>query len=92
MTDLKIKSSISVMQAGLQLFSTFNLSALPPHGLRKTASLIADKSKRTSTLDEVKKHPFYAGIPWDSLRDTAAPFIPALDSEIDTGYFVCSLL
>jgi cell cycle protein kinase DBF2 len=50
-------------------------------------SLINDKSRRMSTLDEVKKHPFYAGIQWDTLRDTAAPFIPALDSEVDTGYF-----
>ena len=40
-----------------------------------------------STLDDVKQHPFYAGVPWNILRDTPAPFIPALDSEVDTGYF-----
>lgn len=40
-----------------------------------------------STLDEIKQHPFYAGIRWDTIRDTPAPFIPALDSEVDTGYF-----
>lgn len=50
-------------------------------------SLINDKSRRTSTLDEVKQHPFYAGVQWKVLRDTPAPFIPALDSEVDTGYF-----
>jgi len=40
-----------------------------------------------SNLEEVKLHPFYAGIPWDTLRQFPAPFIPALDSELDTGYF-----
>lgn len=40
-----------------------------------------------STLDDVKQHPFYAGIPWDTLRDNPSPFVPALDSEVDTGYF-----
>lgn len=49
--------------------------------------MIADKSRRSSTLEEVKRHPFYAGIAWDNLRGTPAPFIPALDSEVDTGYF-----
>lgn len=40
-----------------------------------------------STLEEVKQHPFYAGVPWDSLRESPAPFVPALDSETDAGYF-----
>lgn len=65
----------------------FNLSDA---GWSAIVHLIADKTRRTSTLDEVKQHPFYAGIAWDTLRDTPAPFIPALDSEIDTGYFVSS--
>ena len=36
-----------------------------------------------STLDEVKSHPFFAGVNWSSLREGAAPFIPALDSEVE---------
>ena len=36
-----------------------------------------------STLDEVKCHPFFEGVNWSSLRDGAAPFIPALDSEVE---------
>lgn len=55
--------------------------------VRHHSSLIADKAHRSSTLDDVKRHPFYAGIAWDSLRDTPAPFVPALDSEVDAGYF-----
>lgn len=26
-------------------------------------------------------------MPWDDLRDRNAPFVPSLDSEIDTGYY-----
>lgn len=32
-------------------------------------------------------HPFFKGIKWDDLRGVRAPFVPALDSEIDTGYY-----
>ena len=38
-------------------------------------------------MSQVKAHPFFAGVPWDSLRERDAPFVPALDSEIDTGYY-----
>lgn len=40
-----------------------------------------------SSLDQVKQHPFFRGIDWDHLRERKAPFIPALDSEVDAGYF-----
>lgn len=32
-------------------------------------------------------HPFFEGVKWEDLRSTRAPFVPALDSEIDTGYY-----
>lgn len=32
-------------------------------------------------------HPFFAGVKWEDLRAVRAPFVPALDSEIDTGYY-----
>jgi cell cycle protein kinase DBF2 len=32
-------------------------------------------------------HPFFDGVKWEVLRSTRAPFVPALDSEIDTGYY-----
>jgi len=38
-------------------------------------------------MSQVKLHPFFTGVPWDSLRERDAPFVPALDSEIDTGYY-----
>ncbi|TFY66708.1 hypothetical protein EVG20_g4383 [Dentipellis fragilis] len=49
--------------------------------------LIAHASVRYSTLDQVQAHPFFKRVQWDDLRSTPAPFVPALDSEIDTGYY-----
>jgi cell cycle protein kinase DBF2 len=35
----------------------------------------------------VRVHPFFKGAPWDNLRTAPAPFVPALDSDEDTGYY-----
>lgn len=42
---------------------------------------------RYSTLAQVTEHPFFKFIDWDDLRSVRAPFVPSLDSEIDTGYY-----
>ncbi|KAI0042090.1 AGC/NDR protein kinase [Auriscalpium vulgare] len=49
--------------------------------------LIAHASVRYSTLDQISAHPFFKGVAWDELRSVPAPFVPALDSEVDTGYY-----
>ncbi|KAJ8591338.1 kinase-like protein [Rhizopogon salebrosus TDB-379] len=49
--------------------------------------LISHSSVRYSTLSQVTSHPFFNGVKWEDLRSTRAPFVPALDSEIDTGYY-----
>ena len=49
--------------------------------------LISHSSVRFSTLAQVMNHPFFDGVKWEDLRSTRAPFVPALDSEIDTGYY-----
>ncbi|KAF8439454.1 AGC/NDR protein kinase [Boletus edulis BED1] len=49
--------------------------------------LISHSSVRYSTLPQVMSHPFFDGVKWEDLRSTRAPFVPALDSEIDTGYY-----
>lgn len=38
-------------------------------------------------MTQVSGHPFFEGVKWEDLRATRAPFVPALDSEIDTGYY-----
>ncbi|CCM06481.1 uncharacterized protein FIBRA_08750 [Fibroporia radiculosa] len=49
--------------------------------------LIAHASVRYATLSQVSDHPFFHGVKWDNLRGVKAPFVPALDSELDTGYY-----
>ena len=54
--------------------------------------LITTKEKRLSTLDAVKAHPFFRDVNWAGLRDSRAPFIPALDSEIESVVPIASFL
>jgi cell cycle protein kinase DBF2 len=49
--------------------------------------LVAHASVRYTSLSQVAAHPFFARIKWKDLRSVKAPFVPALDSEIDTGYY-----
>ncbi|KAL5495764.1 DBF2 [Sanghuangporus weigelae] len=49
--------------------------------------LIAHASVRYSSLAHVQHHPFFKCVHWEDLRAQKAPFVPALDSEIDTGYY-----
>ncbi|GAA6011222.1 hypothetical protein JCM11491_006763 [Sporobolomyces phaffii] len=62
----------------------FNLS---DQGWYAITCLITSRDKRISTIEGIKQHPFFEGVDWDGLRDRKAPFVPALDSEIDAGYF-----
>ncbi|KAH9982055.1 kinase-like protein [Lactifluus volemus] len=62
----------------------FNLTDLAWDAITR---LIAHASVRYSTLDAVRVHPFFKGVPWDNLRAAPAPFVPALDSDEDTGYY-----
>lgn len=38
-------------------------------------------------IDEIKKHPFFRGVNWDTLRSQPAPFCPKLTSATDTSHF-----
>lgn len=39
------------------------------------------------SADEIKNHPFFRGVEFDTLRRIRAPFEPRLSSNIDTTYF-----
>lgn len=39
------------------------------------------------SADEIKNHPFFRGVPFDTLRSIRAPFEPRLTSNVDTTYF-----
>ncbi|KDQ17525.1 hypothetical protein BOTBODRAFT_105626 [Botryobasidium botryosum FD-172 SS1] len=62
----------------------FNLSDVAWNCVTK---LIAHASIRYSTPSQFRNHEFFEVTPWSTLRSTPAPFVPALDSEIDTGYY-----
>ncbi|RKP11829.1 Serine/threonine-protein kinase CBK1 [Piptocephalis cylindrospora] len=36
---------------------------------------------------DIKRHPFFDGVDWDTIRQVEAPFIPVLSSITDTTYF-----
>ncbi|RPA99356.1 kinase-like protein [Choiromyces venosus 120613-1] len=47
----------------------------------------ADKRLGKHGAEEIKAHPFFNGVNWDSLRSIQAPFKPNLTSITDTSYF-----
>lgn len=47
----------------------------------------ADQRIGRNGAAEIKSHPFFAGVDWNSIRECDAPFIPQLRSIIDTAYF-----
>lgn len=51
--------------------------------------LMCDAGQRLGRngADEIKKHPFFQGVPWDTIRNLRAPFVPELKSMTDTSYF-----
>jgi protein-serine/threonine kinase len=58
--------------------------------LTVNASLICnpeDRLGRIGGAHEIKNHPFFRGVSWDSLRRIRAPFEPKLQSNVDTQYF-----
>lgn len=71
----------------LQFPPEASLSAQAEHLIR---SLLCDREERLGRngADEIKQHPFFAGIDWSSLRSPgAAPFKPQVESATDTSHF-----
>ncbi|GFZ49558.1 non-specific serine/threonine protein kinase [Saitozyma sp. JCM 24511] len=49
--------------------------------------LIAHPKDRVATLQDVQALPFFSPLPFGTLRQREAPFVPVLDGETDVGYF-----
>jgi serine/threonine protein kinase len=39
------------------------------------------------SIDEIKRHAWFAGIDWDHLDEIEPPFVPTLGNDFDTSYF-----
>ncbi|UZJ54682.1 hypothetical protein CBS101457_004002 [Exobasidium rhododendri] len=62
----------------------FNLSNVAWDAVTR---LIDQPSRRISSLQQIQSHPFFAPLDLTELRSLKAPFIPQLESDLDTGYF-----
>mmetsp|Transcript_26020 Transcript_26020/g.25618 ORF Transcript_26020/g.25618 Transcript_26020/m.25618 type:complete len:179 (+) Transcript_26020:739-1275(+) len=51
--------------------------------------LICDHQNRLGIngVEEIQRHPFFMGINWENLRNSRAPWVPDLRSEVDTSNF-----
>lgn len=51
--------------------------------------LICDQKDRLGSggAHEIKRHPFFNNLDWKKLRETKAPFVPALRRPFDSSYF-----
>ncbi|KAK9712428.1 hypothetical protein K7432_007146 [Basidiobolus ranarum] len=52
--------------------------------------LLCDKENRLGKNDsqEIKDHPFFEGVQWDTIREQTPPFVPVLKSLDDTSNFI----
>lgn len=54
--------------------------------MNKLMELDPKKRLGANGIDEIKKHPFFAGIDWDKIMEEEPPFVPG-GRDIDTEYF-----
>ena len=67
---------------------------LQTHNLKKTDAIftlcrsrLITSPDRRMNVDQIRKHPFFYGVDWNSIRNIEAPFVPRLRSITDTSYF-----
>lgn len=55
--------------------------------VRTTHYRLITSADRRLNVDQIKNHPFFYGVDWNSIRQIDAPFVPRLRSITDTSYF-----
>ncbi|KAL5265908.1 hypothetical protein ACHWQZ_G006535 [Mnemiopsis leidyi] len=85
-TAADIQMSIINWRCCLSIPTAANISE---HSINLIFDLLQDSDKRLGRdgAEEIKEHPFFAEITWDSLHDDRAPMIPELRFPTDTRYF-----
>lgn len=74
-------------QESLQFPEDIHLSPESEDLIRKLLSSAEHRLGRYGGADEIKQHPFFRGVDWDTIRKVDAPFIPKLRSITDTRFF-----
>lgn len=64
-----------------------HLSPEAEHMIRSFVREPENRLGRLGGAQEIKDHPFFAGVDFSTIRQIDAPFIPALRSVTDTSYF-----
>jgi len=59
---------------------------LSPEALDLIKRMITSADQRL-TVEQLKRHPFFYGVYWATIRNIDAPFVPRLSSITDTSYF-----
>ncbi|KAJ1979145.1 Serine/threonine-protein kinase [Dimargaris verticillata] len=62
---------------------------LSPESIDLMRRLMCDRQYRLGRNGayEIKQHPFFRGVDWETIRRARAPFVPQLRSITDTSYF-----
>jgi serine/threonine kinase 38 len=62
---------------------------ISPQAVDFLKKMICDANERLGVngVEEIKAHPFFAGIDWKRIRDKAAPYIPEIKGEVDCTNF-----
>ncbi|KAK6461404.1 Serine/threonine-protein kinase CBK1 [Scheffersomyces coipomensis] len=74
-------------QETLQIPDDIHLSPESEDLIRKLLTSSENRLGRYGGAEEIKQHPFFRGVDWETIRKVDAPFIPKLRSITDTRFF-----
>jgi len=74
-------------QETLQFPDDIHLSPEAENLIRRLLTHSEHRLGRHGGAAEIKNHPFFRGVDWDTIRNVDAPFIPKLKSITDTRFF-----
>lgn len=74
-------------QETLQIPDDIHLSPEAEDLIKRLLTSAEHRIGRYGGAEEIKQHPFFRGVDWDSIRGVQAPFVPRLSSITDTRHF-----
>lgn len=74
-------------QETLQIPEDIHLSPEAEDLIKKLLTSSENRLGRYNGADDIKRHPFFRGVDWETIRKVDAPFIPKLRSITDTRFF-----